>query len=123
MNIGENEYFDNILIKYFLILIEINLYTYRFNSFRLNIESKKDKSPGIYEAMQEMAYLGEKIVCVNFDRSYPVKHTDNIHYFIGKNAYYLPPVPCDFLFICNNITREELDKIANFYNPKFIFHC
>lgn len=123
MNIGDNKYFDEIMTKYFIILIEMNLYQYRFNSIRLNIDTLPDKSLGIYEAMQEMAYLGEKIVCVKFDRNFSVSHNDNIHYYIGKYAYYLEPVPCDFLFICKNIPREEMDKIVNFYNPKFIFHC
>ncbi|QOI71101.1 hypothetical protein pEaSNUABM12_00163 [Erwinia phage pEa_SNUABM_12] len=124
MTLSENKYFEQIITKYFLILIEQDLYQYRGNTLFIDKSSQDDRTLGIYNAMCDMAYIGENIVCVNFDKAFPIKHLDKLHFFIGNNAYYLNPVPCDFLFIFDAVkNREELNKIINFYNPKFIFYC
>lgn len=123
MEFGDNKYYDSIMSKYLMILIEMPLYQYRCNKIFVDQSGRNDREYGVYEAMREMAEIGEKIVCVNFAKDYPVRHTDNLHYFIGKNAYYLNPVPCDYLFIFNRLPQADLDKIIDYYNPKFIFYC
>ena len=121
MNFSDNKYFYEIMSKCFLILIEMNLYQYRFNRIFLN-EHNDDKSLGIYEAMKDLAELGESVICVNFDPDFPVQKIENLS-FVGQSTLYNAPIPCDFLFLFSKMDVKVITDICDHYCPKFIFHC
>lgn len=121
MNLSDNKYFYEIMSKYFLILIEMNLYHYRFNRIFLN-EHNDNKALGIFEAMKELAELGEKVVCVNFDPNFPVQEIENLS-FIDSKLYGFHKEDCDFLFVYGYLNSKIISNLSRDYNPKFIFHC
>lgn len=123
MEFEENKYYDSVMGKYLIILIEMPLYQYRCNKIFIEQFDRKDRAIGIYEAMNEMADIGEKIICVNFEVGFSVQQSENLHYISGKNTYYLSPLPCDYLFVYNRLPQADLDKIIDYYNPKFIYYC
>ncbi len=121
MELADNEYFNSIMLRYFLILIEYGSYLTRQNRIYLS-NLNDDKALGIYEAMKEIALEDNCVICLNFDPHFPVHKIDNLH-FISTNTMYLSEVPCEFLFVYGTVEYEKIKKVCDYYNPKFIFHC
>lgn len=121
MELADNEYFSEVMMKYFLILIEYNLYRYRQNIIYLPTLND-NKALGIYEAMKDIALENNCVICLNFDPYFPISKTENLH-FISTNTMYLSEVPCEFLFVYGMLDHDKIKKICDYYNPKFIFHC
>lgn len=121
MNLEENEYFYDVMSKYFLILIEMNLYSYRLNNIQIN-RHNDDKASGIFNAMKEISSDDFVVVCVNFDNHYPVQKQDNLH-FITDKSYRDLESECDFLFLYGDTESGNFRTLCNNYNPKFVFLC
>jgi len=121
MNLSDNKYFSDVMSKYFLILIEMNLYVFRQNIIRL-VRHNDDKASGILSAMKEISLDDFSVICVNFDKHIEVEHQDNLN-FIDKKTLYSASLPCDFLFIYGVIDYHTVKNLCNYYNPKFVFYC
>lgn len=122
MELSENKYFENVMSKYLLILIENNIYQYRKNVIFIT-QNSDDKALGIYNAMKDISYIGEKVICLNFDKDFSVQSDENLQ-FIGDRTSYYSTIPCDFLFVYSSINdRDKHNDVINYYNPKFIFYC
>ena len=121
MELTDNKYFSDIMMKYFLILIEIGIYQHRQNSVYIR-NYPDDRIHGIYEAMKEIALEDNCVICYNFDPNFPVEAIDNLH-FISNSTLYHSVVPCDFLFIFRTVEYMKVKYLCDYYNPKFVFHC
>lgn len=121
MNLKDNKYFYDVMSKYFLILIEMNLYSYRLNNVRIN-RHNDDKASGIFNAIKEISLDGFVVVCVNFDSQYPVEHNENLH-FITDKSFKDFDIVCDFLFLFGDTESDSIRKLCNTYVPKFVFLC
>lgn len=84
MEFEENKYYDSVMSKYLIILIEMPLYQYRCNKIFIEQFDRKDRAIGIYEAMNEMADIGEKIICVNFEVGFSVQQSENFALYFRK---------------------------------------
>jgi len=120
MQLSENKYFEDVMIRYFFILIEEYKYEYRNNIIFVS-QSSDDKALGIYNAMRELSYSGENVLCVNFDINFTTENIENLRFI--HNIEYLSDSNCDYLFIYNALDTNSIRKICEYYNPKFIFHC
>lgn len=122
MQLSDNKYYENIMYRYFIIDIQLSQFEYRQNSIFIT-QQNDDRSLGVYLAMSDIANLGESVICVNFNSNFPIRQEPNLH-FIIDSTIYLSPIPCDYLFVFNPMSnKNNLSKIINYYNPKFIIHC
>lgn len=122
MELVENQYYNDIMFKYFLLLIEIEQYEYRQNILFVT-QNSDDRALGVYEAISVMSSVGENIICVNFDPNFPVQHMSNLHFVSTNNPFISTEHPCDYLMFFNSLGVTNIKEICDYYNPKFIFHC
>lgn len=126
--ITTNEYFNDIMFKYFLLLIEEELYSTRKNSIFVSKEiytDRESKCIGVLNAIKELQDLGEKVLCYNFCTSYESTLTDiDKSTFIRKNQNSTKStLNCDILIIFEVLNEYSIIKqVIDYYNPKYIFY-
>lgn len=125
MEMNEGTYFYDLMKMYFIVYLTEHEYLYRNNLFFLSKIHRDDKALGVYNAIEEMSYIGHSIVCVNFEKYFPVQNLENVT-FTDSTSYrdVHHNKETDILIIYSNTDScaQLCTKLSSYYHPKFIFY-